>query len=152
MRDPLPGRKAAGRDSGHDLASRKLFIPDALRVQPRTSVEEGTLIADTVADKLLAAKGDWRFLIPLKGWSSLSEKGAPLFDPAADEAFTRRLKVRVDGDRNLRILDLALNTEEFGNIAAETLLSMIGLPTWIERTEGGGNISATTTAKGANAG
>ena len=115
-------------------------------------MEEGTLIADTVADKLLAAKGDWRFLIPLKGWSSLSEKGAPLFDPAADEAFTRRLKVRVDGDRNLRILDLALNTEEFGNIAAETLLSMIGLPTWIERTEGGGNISATTTAKGANAG
>src|SRR5215467_9534529 len=135
-----------------DLASRKLFIPDALRVQARTSAEEGTLIADTVADKLLAAKGDWRFLIPLKGWSSLSEKGAPLFDPAADEAFTRRLKVRVEGDRNLRILDLALNTEEFGNIAAETLLSMIKLPTGIERTEGVGNISATKMAKGANAG
>src|SRR5215813_957623 len=129
--------------TSRDLASRKLFIPDALRVQARTSVEEGTLIADAVADKLLAAKGDWRFLIPLKGWSSLSEKGAPLFDPAADEAFARRLKERVDGDRNLRTLDLALNTEEFGNIAAETLLSMIGLPTGIEGAEGIGNISAT---------
>jgi uncharacterized protein (UPF0261 family) len=138
--------------TSRDLASRKLFIPDALRVQARTSAEEGTLIADTVADKLLAAKGHWRFLIPLKGWSSLSEKGAPLFDPAADDAFARRLKERVDGDRNLRILDLALNTEEFGNIAAETLLSMIGLPTGIESTEGVGNISATKTAKGANAG
>ena len=90
-------------------------MPDALRVEVRPSEEEGALIADTVADKLLAAKGDWWFLIPLKGWSSASEKGAPLFDPTADEAFVRRLKERLNGDRNLRTLDFALNTEEFGN-------------------------------------
>ena len=126
--------------TSRDLASRKLFMPDALRVEVRPSEEEGALIADTVADKLLAAKGDWRFLIPLKGWSSASEKGAPLFDPTADEAFVRRLKERLNGDRNLRTLDFALNTEEFGNIAAETLLSMMGLPAGIERTEGIGMV------------
>jgi uncharacterized protein (UPF0261 family) len=123
--------------TSRDLASRQLFIPDALRVQARTGGKEGTLIADAVADRLFAAKGDWRFLIPLKGWSSLSEEGAPPFDPTADEAFVRRLKERMDAGRNLRILDLALNTEEFGNIAAETLLSMIGSPTGTKGTEPG---------------
>jgi len=45
-------------------------MPDALRVQVRTSGEEGALIADTVADKLLAAKG-------IGGFSSRLRDGHP---------------------------------------------------------------------------
>ncbi|MBL8470387.1 MAG: Tm-1-like ATP-binding domain-containing protein [Rhodocyclaceae bacterium] len=108
------------------LASRKLFIPDALRVQVRTSAEEGRMIADAVANKLLAARGEWQFLVPRKGWSSLSERGAPLFDPAADAAFVARIEERLQPMRKLKVLNLALNTEEFGNSAADTLLTMLG--------------------------
>src|SRR4029077_12315308 len=75
-----------------DLARRKLFMPDALRVEVRPNEEEGALIADTVADKLLAATGDWRFLIPLKGWSSQAKRVLPFSIPQRTTRLSGGLK------------------------------------------------------------
>lgn len=107
------------------LGERKLFLPDALRVQARTTGEEMISVADAVADKLSSARGPWTFLVPRKGWSSLSVKGAPLFDPEADEAFWRQLNARIGTEGNLTSLDMELNTPAFGEIAAKTLLDLI---------------------------
>jgi uncharacterized protein (UPF0261 family) len=109
------------------LSERKLFIPDALRVQARTTAEELAQVAEVFADKLNRATGPTLLLIPKRGWSSLSEEGRPLCDFAADAAFTRRLKERLGGAAAVRELDLALNTEAFAEVAAHELLRLMGV-------------------------
>ncbi|MBI5017611.1 MAG: Tm-1-like ATP-binding domain-containing protein [Deltaproteobacteria bacterium] len=108
------------------LLKRKRFVPDAQRVQVRTTAEELVQIADLVAAKLNRGRGATCVLIPTRGWSSLSEEGMPLCDFDADAAFTRCLKDRLDGGVDLRELDLALNTVEFAEIAVAELLRMLG--------------------------
>lgn len=113
--------------SSRRLAERKLFVPDSLRVQARVNADELTLIADVVAEKLQKARGQWKFLIPSGGWSSLSEPGAPLCDVEADEAFVRRLGQKLGNGDRLVTCGMALNTPEFGEAAAEAMLGMLGL-------------------------
>ena len=110
------------------LSKRKLFVPDALRVQARTSPEEMLQVAEVLAEKLNQSKGATRVLIPSRGWSSLSEEGMPLWDPEADRAFTGRLQQRLSGDVSVREVDLALNTTEFAELAVAELLEAMGLP------------------------
>jgi uncharacterized protein (UPF0261 family) len=109
------------------LSQRKLFIPDALRVQARTSAAELLEVAGLFAEKLNRATGPTLFLIPTRGWSSLSEEGRPLCDFEADAAFTERLKERLGAAVTLRELDMPLNTEAFGELAARELLLMMGI-------------------------
>ncbi|HAR97045.1 MAG TPA: hypothetical protein DCR97_13960, partial [Deltaproteobacteria bacterium] len=76
------------------LAERKLFFQDAIRVQARTSAEETREIALAVAAKLNAYphKEVVKFVIPRKGFSSLSVEGGALYDREADEAFVATLR------------------------------------------------------------
>ena len=101
-----------------DIKKRKLFIPDAFRVQARTTSEELRKIANEVARKLNKSKGPVSILIPLKGWSSLDKEGMPLFDPEADKAFIDELKRQLDHAKiTLQEVDLHLNTREFAEEA-----------------------------------
>jgi uncharacterized protein (UPF0261 family) len=101
-----------------DIKKRKLFIPDAFRVQARTTSEELRKIANEVAGKLNKSKGPVSILIPLKGWSSLDKEGMPLFDPEADKAFIDELKRQLDHAKiTLQEVDLHLNTREFAEEA-----------------------------------
>ncbi len=109
------------------LSRRRLFIPDALRVQARTSREELLQIADEVARKLNRSRGPTCVLIPTRGWSSLSEEGGPLCDPEADAAFTERLIRSLGGHVRVRTVDTALNTEEFARTAVAELLGAMGI-------------------------
>ena len=110
------------------LSKRKLFIPDALRVQARTSPEEMLQVAEVVAEKLSRSKGDTRVLIPSRGWSSLSEEGMALWDPDADRAFTGRLRECLSENVSVREVNLALNTTEFAELAVAELLEAMGIP------------------------
>jgi uncharacterized protein (UPF0261 family) len=107
------------------LSKRKLFIPDALRVQARTTAAEVLQIAEVLADKLNRSKGPTQVLIPSKGWSSLSEDGMPLCDFEADAALPRRLRERLKADVLLTEVDLALNTVEFAELAVTGLLRLM---------------------------
>lgn len=66
------------KDSGdplwvsRNIATRKYYVQDAYRVQARTNDEELRLVAKEVSEKLNQAEGPVRFLIPVKGWSSIS--------------------------------------------------------------------------------
>jgi len=97
------------------LSERKLFIQDPFRVQARTSPEELALVAKVVAGKLNRARGPVKFLIPHKGWSSLSVEGGPLYDPEADRAFVEEFK-RLADKVDVKEVDLALNTPDFAQV------------------------------------
>jgi uncharacterized protein (UPF0261 family) len=96
-----------------DIKNRKLFIPDAFRVQARTTSEELRKIAREVARKLNRSKGPVAFLIPLKGWSSLDKEGMSLYDPEANKAFVHELKAHLNPKIPIIELDLHLNSREF---------------------------------------
>jgi uncharacterized protein (UPF0261 family) len=96
-----------------DIKKRKLFIPDAFRVQARTTSQELREIAREVARKLNQSKGPVAVLIPLKGWSSLDKEGMPLYNPEADQAFLEELRIHLNKKISLIELDLHLNTREF---------------------------------------
>lgn len=105
------------------LAERKLLIQDALRVQARTNEDEVRLIARKVAEKLRKHKNKnlVRFVIPLKGFSSLSVEGGPLYDPAADKAFIDELKKELDPSIKVIEVDAHINTQEFAMVVVEAL-------------------------------
>ena len=110
-----------------DIKNRKLFIPDAFRVQARTTSQELREIAKEVAKKLNKSKGPVSILIPLKGWSSLDQEGMPLFDPEADRTFIHELKIHIDPKISIIELDLHLNTREFAEEAVNQFLKLFGL-------------------------
>mgnify|MGYP000585274923 FL=1 len=111
------------------LAERKLLVQDALRVQARTTEEEARLIARAVAEKLGKHKNKElvRFVIPLKGFSSISVEGGPLHDPVADKAFIEELKKCIDPAIKIVEVDTHINTPEFAKVVVEALVDCFKL-------------------------
>jgi len=107
-----------------DIKNRKLFIPDAFRVQARTTSQELREIAREVGRKLNQSKGPVVILIPLKGWSSLDKKGMPFYDPEADQAFLNELKSHLNPAISLMELNLHLNTREFAEEAVNQFMKL----------------------------
>jgi len=107
-----------------DIKKRKLFIPDAFRVQARTTSQELREIAREVARKLNQSKGLVAVLIPLKGWSSLDQEGMPLYDPEADQAFLGELRIHLNKNISTIELDLHLNTREFAEEAVNQFMKL----------------------------
>jgi len=105
------------------LAERKLLIQDAMRVQARTSIEEMGIIAKAVAEKLNQYKNKKliKFILPKKGFSSLSVEGGALYDPVADKAFIDELKRDLDPEIGIVEVDTHINTPEFGRAVVEVL-------------------------------
>lgn len=108
------------------LTERKLFIPDAFRVQARTTIEEVVEIANETAVRLKIARGAVKFLVPLKGWSSLSSEGGTLYDPETDRVFTEVLKRELAGS-SVEVIELnyELNSQEFAQYALGVFIEMM---------------------------
>jgi uncharacterized protein (UPF0261 family) len=106
------------------IKNRKLFIPDAFRVQARTNAQELIEIAREVAKKLNRSKGPVTVLVPLKGWSSLDKEEMPLYDPEADQAFLDELRIHLTKKISLVELDLHLNTREFAEEAVNQFMKL----------------------------
>ena len=105
------------------LAERKFLVQDAVRVQVRTSVEEMETIAKAVAEKLnqYPNKNLVKFIIPQKGFSSLSVKRGALYDPTADKAFVETL--RKDLDPGIKIIEVNtdINNPQFAQAVVKAL-------------------------------
>jgi len=108
-----------------ELAKRRIFIPDEFRVQARTSQDEVRKVAEVIARKLNASKGPVKFFIPTRGWSSLSTKGADLYDPATDALFAPALKKSLRPGIEVSELPMELNSPEFAEALVTALDSMV---------------------------
>ncbi len=107
------------------LSTRKLFLQDDYRVQARTTQDELCEIALTVAQKLNKAKGPVKFLIPLRGWSTLTTEGAPFCEPETDKVFSEMLKRHLRPEIEVIEMDVELNSPEFVRAAVDALKKMM---------------------------
>ena len=145
-RDPGPDRLMAAVDTGIPMVlapcgldilsyggradmlertkDRVQYVQDALRVQVRTTADELRQAADVIASRLNRAKGEWSFVIPRKGWSSLDKEGRPMHDPIADAAFVARLKQELVDPQRVKEVDLHLYTPEFARVAVDEFLRL----------------------------
>jgi len=105
------------------LAERKLLLQDAMRVQARTSPEEMGETAKAVAEKLNQYKNKKmvKFVIPEKGFSSISVEGAALHDPASDEVFVIELKKQLDPEIKVSEVNADINSREFARAVVDAL-------------------------------
>lgn len=105
------------------LAERKLLVQDAMRVQARTTREEMEMIAKAVSEKLNQYKNKKlvKFIIPRKGFSSLSVEGGPLYDPEVDQVFTETLRKNLDPEIEIIEVDSDINQLEFARVVVENL-------------------------------
>ncbi len=105
------------------LADRKLLLQDAIRVQARTSLAEMQIIAREVADRLNQSqyKKLIKFILPTKGFSSLSTEGGVLYDPEADMAFIEALKRTLDEEISVIEVDADINTPELARSVVDAL-------------------------------
>jgi uncharacterized protein (UPF0261 family) len=94
-----------------------------MRVQARTSVEEMETIAKAVAEKLnkYHNKNLVKFIIPQKGFSSISVEGGALYDPIADKAFVDELRKHLDPKIKILEINTDINSPEFAQAVVETL-------------------------------
>ena len=111
------------------LAERKLLIQDAMRVQARTSAEEMATTAKAVAERLnqYQNKRFVKFMIPKKGFSSLSVEGGALHDPTSDWAFLDELKKDLDPEIKTVEVETHINTPEFARAIVEALRECLKL-------------------------
>lgn len=109
------------------LAQRKIVVQDSMRVQARTSPQEMELIAKEVARRLNnhPRKDLVRFLVPLKGFSSLSVEGGPLNDPEADFAFLKSLKENLSEEIALEEVDASVNDPAFAQAVAQSVIEVL---------------------------
>lgn len=105
------------------LTERKLLIQDALRVQARTSPDEMKMIAQAVTEKLNKhpKKELVKFIIPLKGFSSISVDGGAIHDPVSDRTFIDELRKNLDPEIEIMEVDAHINTRKFAQAVVDTL-------------------------------
>jgi uncharacterized protein (UPF0261 family) len=82
-------------------------------------------VAVLVAEKLNRGSGPVKFFIPTRGWSSLSVKGADLYEPETDAAFAPALKERLRPDAEVLELDTAFNSPQFAEALVGALDGMV---------------------------
>jgi uncharacterized protein (UPF0261 family) len=111
--------------TARNLSARKIFIPDEFRVQARSSAEELRSVAAAVAEKLNSARGPVKFLIPARGWSTLSVKGADLYEPEIDAVFAPALREYLDETIDVREVDTELSSLTFATLLVEALEEML---------------------------
>jgi uncharacterized protein (UPF0261 family) len=105
------------------LADRKLYIQESPRVQARMSTEEMASIATAAAESLngYTCKKRVKVVIPLRGFSSLSEEGSPLYDPESDRAFGISLKKSLDPEIDVIEVDAEINSRAFAAAVVQAL-------------------------------
>jgi uncharacterized protein (UPF0261 family) len=109
------------------MRDRRIHYHNPNNTNVRSSADELTAVARTMADRLNAASGPVTVMIPLLGWSQVGSPGGPLHDPQTNDVFIRELNRLVGARVTVRELPMAINDDEFGWLAAEQLLRHMGV-------------------------
>jgi len=91
----------------------------------RTTADENARMGRIFAEKLNAARGPARVLIPLGGFSMLDSPGERFWDPAADAAFVAALCADLRPEIVIETIEANINDPQFADRAAALLLAML---------------------------
>jgi len=106
--------------------SRKLYQWNPNITLMRTNVEENNRIGEMIAAVANVATAPVIILIPLKGVSQLDSPGGAFWDPLADRACFEAIKKKLKPGIPVIEVENNINDPEFANMAAETMLDMLG--------------------------
>lgn len=99
---------------------RKIFWYD-FRSGVRTSAEELTILAGTIAGKLNKARGPVRVVIPTKGWSEADGEDGPLYEPETNQVFVTELQGLLRPGIPVQLVDAHINEPAFAQAAVSAL-------------------------------
>jgi uncharacterized protein (UPF0261 family) len=108
----------------HEHRHRKLFFYD-FRSAIRLNKKETTYLAAQVAEKLKLDPAHVKVLVPKQGFSEADHVNGPLFDPAMNEVFVRKLKKELNPLLEIREADYHINDAAFARLAAEMMDAMV---------------------------
>jgi len=108
----------------HEHRNRKLFFYD-FRSAIRLNKKETTYLAGQVAEKLRLDPSHVKVLVPKQGFSEADHASGPLFDPAMNEIFVRKLKKELNPAVEIREADYHINDAAFAQLAAEMMDVMV---------------------------
>lgn len=108
----------------HEHRHRKLFFYD-FRSAIRLNKKETTTLAGQVAEKLRLDPSHVKVLVPQQGFSEADHVNGPLFDPAMNEVFVRKLKKELNPLLEIREADYHINDAAFARLAAEMMDAMV---------------------------
>jgi len=91
---------------------RKFHVHNANVTLMRTTVEENKHIGEWLANKLNQMKGEVRFLLPLKGVSSLDSEGQVFHNPKADAALFDTLEKNVIQTQRRKLIKINHNIND----------------------------------------
>ena len=109
------------------LASRLVYQWNPDVVLLRTDAAENERIGTMIAAAANGARGAATVLLPRGGVSMLDSPGREFWDPGADRACFAAIRRDLKPSVRLVEVDCNINDPEFADLAAETLLGMIGV-------------------------
>lgn len=112
-------------------------IPPRLRGRPthyhnpyntnvRTTREELQQVGELIAKRLNVSRGPVVVLIPLQGWSEVGSLGGILHDPEANQGLIEALHENLAPTVPVREVNATINDPDFAELAADTLLKLLG--------------------------
>lgn len=108
-----------------NVRGRKVFWYD-FRSGVRTSSEDVVRLARIVAEKLNAAKGPTKFLVPMRGWSEADAEGRELYEPETNQAFLLELKLLLESRIEIIEIDAHICDEAFSKAVVAQVAAMMG--------------------------
>jgi len=91
----------------------------------RTTEQELLQVGKNIAERANGAAGPVAVVIPLRGFSEASKKGAPLHDPQADQGFIQALRENLDRRIKVVEVDCDINEDGFADEVLQTFDEMM---------------------------
>lgn len=107
-----------------EFKNRNIFFYD-FRSAIRLNEDEANLLAVRLAEKLNQDPSAIKVLIPKRGWSEADREGAPLYDPAMNEKFIRKLRQDLHPAIEIIEIDFHINDPSFAKEASKIMDKMI---------------------------
>lgn len=109
------------------LASGKIWHMDAIRAMTRFPEDELLEGARMYAEKINAAKGPIKIVVPLRGWSSVDREGSALYDPQEDKRFIEELKRHLTAPIDIEEVDCNLEDMDTAKSLVNGLVELFDL-------------------------
>ena len=92
-----------------------------------TSGEEMEILAQLLADNCNEAKGPWRILVPMGGFSAFDSEKGPLPDPEGRQRFLNKLQGALIDRSMLQVMDCHINDPEFADAVIAAAIQVMEL-------------------------